>query len=602
MAAILATMVVILLFGVDRRLVRQGARQPQEHEARRLSALANAAFEGIVICREGVVVDANENFCRLLGMTPERVRGQSFVEFASPVSRQIVTYTLGAETPMPLSLDLVAASGELVPTEILKRVVSTEEGEQVILAVRDLRERREAESRIRYLAHHDALTGLANRMFFGLRLDDVIARAARSRGLLGVYYIDLDRFKDVNDAFGHPVGDQVLIATARRLEDLARGGDIVARLGGDEFIVVQAELHEQRGGRGFCGAALRQAARADPARRAPAIDHRKRRCRRLPERRHRCRGADPRRRSCPLSGQGGWARDLPRLRDRDGRAHPPPPPSADGSADGDRGPGSVAFTISRRCRVSDGHLLGFEALVRWTHPQHGQVPPTTFIPLAEESGLMQELGEWVLRTACREAAGWHRPVRIAVNLSPIQIIQGDLPGLVHAILLETGLSPHRLELEVTESVLIKDIDRALHTLRRLKALGIKIAMDDFGTGYSSLSYLQSFPFDKLKIDRSFVHNLDHNAHSRAIVRAVVGLGRALNLPVVAEGVESSAQLDVLRSETCEEVQGFLTGRPQPIDAFKAYLGSDGDNVRAFASAGWSGLDLDVAARAPARSP
>ena len=247
--------------------------------------------------------------------------------------------------------------------------------------------------------------------------------------------------------------------------------------------------------------------------------------------------------------------------------------------------GELNVFYQPQVRVSDGELLAFEALARWTHPVHGQVPPGTFVPLAEESGLMPELGEWVLRTVCREAAAWRRPLRVAVNLSPIQIIQGDLPSLVHSILIETGMSPERLELEVTESVLIKDMDRALRTLRRLKAFGIRIAMDDFGTGYSSLSYLQSFPFDKLKIDRSFVHNLDHNAHSRAIVRAVVGLGRALNLPVVAEGVESSAQLDVLRSETCEEVQGFLTGRPQPIEVFAAYLASDGENVRAFASAG-----------------
>jgi diguanylate cyclase len=583
-AAILATMVVILILGIVGGTFGRVLASRRQHEARRLTALANAAFEGIVICRDGLVLDANESFCRLLGMPPERVRGRAFIEFAGPVSRQDASYSLAADTHMPLSVDLVAANGELVPTEILKRVVSAEEGEQVVLAVRDLRERREAESRIRYLAHHDALTGLANRMFFGLRLDDVIGRTARSGGMLGIYYIDLDRFKDVNDAFGHAIGDQVLIATARRLEDLARAGDIVARLGGDEFIVVQAELANSEAAVRFAAqlcatlhepivldshqimttASVGMAVYPDDGTDAEGLTH----------------AADLALYRAKEDGRATFRAFETEMAERIRQRRLLQMDLQKAVADR-----ALTMHYQPQVRVSDGELLAFEALVRWTHPEHGEVPPTTFVPLAEESGLMPALGEWVLRTVCREAAGWRRPVRVAVNLSPIQIIQGDLPSLVHAILLETGMNPERLELEVTESVLIKDMDRALRTLRRLKALGIRIAMDDFGTGYSSLSYLQSFPFDRLKIDRSFVHNLDHNAHSRAIVRAVVGLGRALNLPVVAEGVESSAQLEVLRTETCDEVQGFLTGRPQPIEAFAAYLRSDGDNVRAFASAG-----------------
>jgi diguanylate cyclase (GGDEF)-like protein/PAS domain S-box-containing protein len=241
-AAIVATMVVILLFGIIGGTLGRMFATQRQREARRLSALANAAFEGIVICRDGVIVDANESFCHLVGVASDGILGRDFSELASPVAREAADKALTADGSMPLELDLIAANGELIPTEILKRVVAAEAGEQVFLAVRDLRERREAESRIRYLAHHDALTGLANRIFFGLRLDDLIGRTTRSGGMLGVYYIDLDRFKNVNDAFGHAIGDKVLVATARRLEDLARGADIVARLGGDEFIVVQAEL------------------------------------------------------------------------------------------------------------------------------------------------------------------------------------------------------------------------------------------------------------------------------------------------------------------------------------------------------------------------
>ncbi len=218
----------------------------------------------------------------------------------------------------------------------------------------------------------------------------------------------------------------------------------------------------------------------------------------------------------------------------------------------------------------DGRVLGFEALVRWQHPTRGLISPGLFIPLAEETGIIVSIGEWMLRHACREAAGWERPLQIAINLSPVQFRHGDLPGLVHSILLETGLAPHRLELEVTESVLIDDFSRAVAILRRLKALGVRIAMDDFGTGYSSLSYLQAFPFDKIKIDQAFIPNLDKSPQSAAIVRAIIGLGRALSLPVTAEGVETADQLAFLARESCDEVQGYLIGKPLPIEAYASY--------------------------------
>src|SRR6202163_641092 len=203
----------------------------------------------------------------------------------------------------------------------------------------------------------------------------------------------------------------------------------------------------------------------------------------------------------------------------------------------------------------DGKVMGFEALIRWHNPQRGIVSPATFIPVAEESGLIMQIGEWVLREACREAASWSHPLQIAVNLSPIQFRHGDLAGLVHLVLLETGLAPSRLELEITEGVLIEDFARGVSILRRLKTLGVHIAMDDFGTGYSSLSYLQSFPFDKIKIDQAFIAKLETNTQSAAIIQAILGLGRSLKLPVIAEGVETAAQLAFLTEEGCNEVQG-----------------------------------------------
>jgi predicted signal transduction protein with EAL and GGDEF domain len=227
-------------------------------------------------------------------------------------------------------------------------------------------------------------------------------------------------------------------------------------------------------------------------------------------------------------------------------------------------------------RISTGALIGFEALVRWRHPERGLVPPATFIPIAEETGQIVALGEWVLRSACREAARWPRPLKIAVNLSPAQF-QANLPEMVQDVLLETGLPAARLELEITESVLIQDTSRTLSLLRRLKSLGIRIAMDDFGTGYSSLATLQAFPFDKIKIDRSFVGQLQSHPQAAAIVRAVLGLGRSLGIGVVAEGVETQAQVAFLVEEACEEAQGYLYGRPQPIEDFAALIGAASDD-------------------------
>jgi EAL domain-containing protein (putative c-di-GMP-specific phosphodiesterase class I) len=217
-------------------------------------------------------------------------------------------------------------------------------------------------------------------------------------------------------------------------------------------------------------------------------------------------------------------------------------------------------------------VVGLEALARWNCPKRGMVPPDIFIPIAEQSSQIITLGEWILREACKEAASWEKPLRVAVNISPIQFHHGDLPNLVHTVLLETGLKAERLELEITEGVLIDDFARAVSILRKLKSLGIHIALDDFGSGYSSLSYLHAFPFEKIKIDRVFVGDLEHNHHSMAIVRAIITLGHNLNIPILAEGVETESQLKFLAQERCDEVQGYLTGRPYPIETYAEMVG------------------------------
>jgi EAL domain-containing protein (putative c-di-GMP-specific phosphodiesterase class I) len=236
--------------------------------------------------------------------------------------------------------------------------------------------------------------------------------------------------------------------------------------------------------------------------------------------------------------------------------------------------GQIVLHYQPLARIS-GEIVGFEALARWRHPSRGAISPETFIPIAEESGLIIALGENVLRDACREAVSWQWPLQIAINLSPVQFQHGDLPGLVHSILLQTGLAPSRLELEITEGVLIEDFARAMSVLRRLKSLGVRVVMDDFGAGYSSLRYLQSFPFDKIKIDRAFVSNVDTNPHSAAIVRTVVALGRALDLRVAAEGVETEDQRAFLAREGCEEIQGYLIGRPAMVEDYGELTGCGG---------------------------
>ena len=438
------------------------------------------------------------------------------------------------------------------------------EPEYLLSVIEDVTERKRAEERIAHLAHHDPLTDLPNRAAFNGHLASVLARTAPAGEPFALMCLDLDRFKEVNDVFGHSVGDALLREIAGRLRCAVEGA-FLARFGGDEFAVIvengpqpstaevvadrlqaavagkiEIDGHSLHVGLSI-GVAIFPTDGADAAMlfgNADAALYR-----------------------AKADGRGSVrffeAEMDKRLRER--RALQRELQSAVARNE-------LVLHYQPQARVGEG-IIGFEALVRWHHPTRGIIPPGTFIPLAEESGLIISIGEWVLREACREAASWPRALQIAVNLSPVQFQHGDLPGMIHSVLLETGLAAPRLELEITEGVLIGDFSRALSTLRRLKSLGVRIAMDDFGTGYSSLSYLQSFPFDKIKIDRSFVSNFDRSAQSAAIVRAVIGLGRGLELPVVAEGVETADQLAFLACEACDEVQGFLVGRPAPIENY-----------------------------------
>ncbi len=431
----------------------------------------------------------------------------------------------------------------------------------LISVIRDLTERRRHEQQIAHMTHHDPLTDLPNRTAFNECIAATLDIAKASGDSFALLSIDLDRFKAINDVFGHATGDRLLREIAGRLE-LACQGAFVARVGGDEFHVITptgpqpataealadklcAALDTDIDIEGFpmrvgltVGVAIFPQDGADAVTLAINADAA------LFRAKSEARGSirffelamDQQ-----LREKRALQQDL-----RTAIAH-----------------GEIELHYQPQAHI-DGEITGFEALVRWHHPRHGLVPPATFIPLAEESGMIVELGEWILRAACREAASWPRPLDIAINLSPVQFQHGDLPNLVHQILLETGLAPARLELEITEGVLIGDFNRAVSILRRLKTLGVRIAMDDFGTGYSSLSYLQSFPFDKIKIDQSFIANLGRSQQAATIVRAVIALGRGLALPVVAEGVETEEQLKFLAERILQRNPGLFR-RPAEAD-------------------------------------
>ena len=447
------------------------------------------------------------------------------------------------------------------------------EPQYLIKTHEDVTDRRQTESRMVHMAYHDGLTDLPNRTAFLKALSQMIESCQGTNDEFAVLSVDLDGLKEINDVFGHAVGDKLLIEVAHRIQEAAHGG-LVARLSGDEFGVI-IDGGQPAAGKALaerlveamtpeflvdgksvrvglsCGIALFPRDGIDPAsllsNSGAALFRAKKRSR---------------------GSIGIFDPDMDRqIRDR--RAL-----HQDLSSAIRNGELSLHYQPQARTghKLGDGDVTGFEALARWTHPTRGLVLPDDFIPLAEESGLIVAMGEWVLREACREAASWPNPKQISVNLSPVQFVHGDLVGLVHSILQETGLEPSRLELEITEGVLIEDFERSLALLRRLKALGVRISMDDFGSGYSSLSYFQAFPFDKIKIDRAFVMYLGCNPQSAAIVRAVIGLGHGLDVSILAEGVETPEQLGFLADEGCDAVQGYFIGRPEPIAQYATLVG------------------------------
>jgi diguanylate cyclase (GGDEF)-like protein len=431
-----------------------------------------------------------------------------------------------------------------------------------VSTLEDITEWQKAQAQISHMARHDALTNLPNRRLFRERLEGALRRVTRGEQV-AVFCLDLDRFKEVNDTLGHPVGDELLKEVARRLSKCVREGDTVARLGGDEFAVVQV------GGELQVAETSALANRLIEVISAPCTiqDHQLIIGATLGISIAPDDGADPdqllKNADMALYRAKGDGRGSYRFFEAgmDARAQARRVLELDLRTAMSRGEFEVHYQPLLDIKTSN--IICFEALLRWNHPQRGLTLPLEFISLAEDTGLIVPIGDWVLRTACADAARWPHDVRVAVNISPAQFKNRNLVASVTAALSAAGLAANRLELEITESVLLQETDATLATLHKLRALGPRISMDDFGTGYSSLSYLRSFPFDKIKIDRSFVSELAVRGHSMAIVRAVTGLGRSLGISTTAEGVETKEQLALLRSEGCNEVQGHLFSQARP---------------------------------------
>ncbi|EJW13398.1 diguanylate cyclase [Rhodovulum sp. PH10] len=549
----------------------------------RLDAAINNMPQGICMFdRDRRLIVCNRRYVELYGLDPSCVRPGTLL--GSILQKRISGGSAETAAYVEQQLTAVAESQPLYLIQELDdgRVISISHQPMLdggwIALHEDVTERRRAEAKIAYLAHHDALTGLPNRVTFRQEIERGLARVDRGESL-AVLCVDLDRFKTVNDTLGHPIGDQLLQAVAERLRQCLRTTDTVARFGGDEFVVLQVAADQPVGGTVLATRLIQELS-------APfeVAGH------------HVVVGASVGIAVAPADGRDPDVlmknADMALYRAKeDGRGiHRFFEPAMDARMQSRRtleldlrkalAMGEFEVFYQPLMNLKSEKVSGFEALLRWRHPVHGLVPPADFIPLAEEIGLITPIGAWVLRQACADAARWPKPYNIAVNLSPRQFAAGTVALDVISALGASGLAPQRLELEITETVLLQDTDATIATLNELRDLGVRISMDDFGTGYSSLGYLRRFPFDKIKIDRSFIHDLAEQSDSIAIVRAIAGLGSALGITTTAEGVETPFQLQQLRDEGCTEVQGYLLSEPKPASELGPLMSMCGRRLQA----------------------
>lgn len=540
------------------------SRLALQHATLRLHGLAEAAFDGLAICDDRLVIrHGNHNLAALLGTDPA---GTSLAELLSlPQPHMAEVLREGEQSPVLVGLR--GPEGP-IPAELrARRIELAPQQSGFAVALRDMRERIAAEARMYSLAHQDSLTGLHNRHSLQTRLARAVLRARSGQSGVAVFCMDLDHFKDVNDEHGHMAGDLLLCAVAKRCLAEIRQGDVLARPGGDEFVLlvegeVTPDMAEELANRLLRGMAEPFQIRDDLRLRigasigivlfpTPGLNGL-----------HLLAKADVALYEAKRLGRNRHAIYTTEM-DREQRDQKTL--QADLTMALQRGEISLAY--QPQVEAAGGTVIGFEALVRWRHPVHGLIPPDIFIPMAESSGFIRALGAWVRETACREAASWERPLRIAVNVSVAELRKAEFAPSLLLLLEQTGLAPSRLEIEVTETMLISGDTQVLANLERLRRCGVHVAMDDFGIGYSSLSALRAFPYSRIKLDRGFIQDME-NRQSLAIIRAVIRLGQELGMPVIAEGVETEAQRDLLAAEGGDEFQGYLFGRPLPIEAYR----------------------------------
>ena len=565
----------VLISDITRhRLAERAVRESEE----RLAKFLHASAEGIVFHKDGVITDANPPLCALIGYTLEELRGRPALDFVAPDQVPRVTGVMQAGQEISYETAVVDKAGRRIAVEFIVRTM-LRNGERLRMTiVRDIRDRQAAQARIHHLAHHDALTGLPNRMSFMEQLQQHMVAAEAEGTRLALLFIDLDHFKRVNDSLGHLVGDTLLRTVAARILASLRATDVVARFGGDEFMVLLhggPSLEQQHDDVDEVARKLLAAievpvnAEGRPISVTPSIG------------------------VAFFPGDAGTPDEL--IKNADSAMYLAKSKGRANHQFFDRGiadsayaalvlEGQLAHALERgefelyfqpQLRLRDGVLVSCEALLRWNHPERGLLLPDQFIPVAERQRLMLAIGQWALTEAARCALRWDAQglavAPVAVNLSTVQFQSVGFVEAVAQVLADDGdaaRAARLIELELTERMLMDDIGEVKHRLLRLKAMGLGISVDDFGTGYSSLGHLKELPIDKIKIDRSFVHDLPDNRDSAAITRAIVQLGLSLGMTVTAEGVETEAQRAFLLRQGCDQVQGLLIGPPMPLAAFE----------------------------------
>lgn len=565
-------------------LRREGSVQLTSNaEAVALAALDAAPDSILIVDDAGTIFKANPAVEQLTGYTPEELRGQSVSIFLPPHMRgkhdHLVQRFFQHPVPRPMGmvsqLQLLRKDGLAVPVDIALGHCAMDGSPVAVVFMRDMTEVKRLQEDMHYQATHDGLTGLANRWQFLQHFEQAIHRSRRSGQMLALFLLDLDEFKNVNDSHGHAAGDQVLIEVARRLRGSLRAGDVIARLGGDEFTVLLPDVPSLEH-------ALAVAQKLQHSLQAP--------CRiktvefslaasigiatfpgDAQDSGTLMRFADMAMYAAKSQGRGAHAvyqSEMSEVLRQRNQIHERLKCAIDNQA--------FELHYQPQVDVGTGVIVGVEALLRWHDAELGSVSPDRFIPVAVSTGLIHPLGDWVLETACRQAAEWDAsgtPVRVSVNLSVQQFRQTQLPARLQQLLALHGTRAELIELEITETEAMADPDTTRQVFDRLRALGISIALDDFGTGYSSLAYLRLLPVSRLKIDREFICRVTHHESDAVLVRAMIAMAHTLGLPVVAEGVEDTAQLGFLRSNGCESYQGWLFAKAQPAAHVTRLLGS-----------------------------